>query len=84
MADNLREILDIARREMTDIPPDVWPRLIRYLEQNFAGERVYVQSRRKGYLLEALASQDEQQTASQLAAQLGVSVRTVRRYKKIT
>lgn len=83
MADNLREILDIARREMTDIPPEVWPRLIRYLEQNFAGSRPYIAGRRKKYLLEAVAERDEQQSTSQLAKMLGVSKTTVWRLKQL-
>lgn len=83
MADNLREILDIARREMTDVPPEVWPRLIRYLEQNFAGARPYISGRRKKYMLEAVAERQEQQSTAQLAQMLGVSKTTVWRLKQL-
>lgn len=83
MADNLREILDIARREMPDVPHDVWARLETVVRLNFGTQRPYIAAMKKRYHLEALAQMDLQQTATSLAAQLGLRVDVVRRAKRL-
>lgn len=83
MADSLREILDIAKREMPDVPDAVWARFEGLVRFNFGASNLYIAARRKRAHLAVLADLGDQQDASTLAAKLGVSVRTVQRLKKL-
>ena len=83
MADSLREILDIARREMPDIPLEAWARMENIIRINFGTQRPYIAAQRKRAHLEALAALDEQKTAEQVASALGVSVRRVRQLRQL-
>jgi hypothetical protein len=56
--DSLREILEIARREMTDVPPEVWARLEGLIRLNFGAQRLYIASQKKTRHLDALSAAD--------------------------
>ncbi len=83
MADNLREILDIAKRAMPDISPEVWARIEGEIRLNFGGQRPYSAAQRKRRHFEVLAEVDAQQSVQRVATLMGVSVRTVQRLKKL-
>lgn len=83
MADNLREILEIAKRQMPEVPADVWARIEGLIRIDFGGQRPYIAAHRKRAHLEALAAADEQQSAAALAEKLGVSVRRVQQLKRL-
>lgn len=81
--DNLAEILDLARRNMPDVPASVWENFERLVRANFGTQRVYIASQKKRSYLEALAEADAGLDAAALAKQLGLSVRQLRRYKSL-
>lgn len=83
MADDLREIIDTAKREMPDVPADVWARFERVVRINFGATRPYVAAQRKRAHLEMLADIGDQQTAASLAEKLGLGVRRVQQLKKL-
>lgn len=84
MADNLREILDIARREMPDVPDEVWARFENLTRYNFGAQNLYIAARKKRSHLETMARIGEQADNQRLASLLGITVRTVQRLKKLT
>lgn len=82
MADDLREILDLAKRNMDDVPPEVWNRFEQLVRINFGAQRLYIASQKKGrHLAELEASAD--QDAERLATRLGLSLRRVQQLKKL-
>lgn len=82
MADDLREILDVAKREMPDVPPEVWSRFERLVRQNFGAQRAYIASQKKGQHLAALEASGEQ-NAERISKMLGVTVQYARHLKKL-
>lgn len=83
MADNLKEILDIARRECPEIPEAAWQRVDLAIRVAFGGQRPYIANQKKRMRLAQLAELSEQQDAARIAEVLGVSVRRVHQLKKI-
>lgn len=83
MADSLKEILDIARQALPDVPDAVWARIEGRIRLNFGGQRPYIASQKKRRHLEALAEADASADAARMAAQLGLSVRHLRRLKSL-
>jgi hypothetical protein len=79
---NLAEVLELARREMPDVPPDVWARLEGVIRLNFATARVYVHARPTVSHLERLAAADAQADTAALSQLLGVSARRVQQLRK--
>lgn len=82
VADDLREILDIAKREMDDVPPETWARLERIIRLNFGAHRAYIASQKKGRHLAALEAAGNQDV-DRVASMLGVSVRRVQQLKRL-
>lgn len=80
---NLTEVLELARREMPDVPPDVWARLEGVIRLNFATARVYVHARPTVSHLERLATADAQADTAALSKMLGVSARRVQQLQKL-
>lgn len=80
MADDLREILDVARRELPDVPDDVWQRFEQIVRGRFGATRAYIAARKKGRHLAAIEAAGEQD-ATRIAQMLGITVRQARRYK---
>ena len=83
MADNLREILDIAKRECPEIPEAALARIDLAIRIAFGGQRLYIANQKKRARLAMLAELNEQQDAARIAEVLGVSVRRVQQLKKI-
>lgn len=83
MADSLKEILDIARREAGEVPTEVWVRIEGLIRLNFGGQRPYIAAQKKRRHLEALAEGDAAAAAEQLASKLGLSVRQTYRLKRL-
>lgn len=82
MADDLRELLDIAKRDLPDVPDEVWKRFERVIRGNFGATRIYIASQKKGRNLALLESAGTDDTAK-IAELLGVSIRQARSYKKL-
>lgn len=82
MADDLREILDLAKRSMPDVPEEVWKRFEQLTRINFGAQRMYIASHKKGRHL-AIIEQAIDQDLESLSKKLGVTVRQVRNLKKI-
>ena len=81
--DRLREILELARREMPDVPTDVWERFETMTRINFGTERIYIAAHRKRAKLEALARADQNADTERLAEMLGVSPQWVRHLRRL-
>lgn len=81
--DNLQEVLEVLRREMPDIPMDVWARIERLASLRFPAQRIYIPARKKRHHLETLAAAAESVAATRVAELLGVSVRRVQQLKKL-
>ena len=79
---NLSALLEIARRELSDVPDDVWRRFERIARTNFGTHTLYVEAQTRQRRLEALSDADTAIDAAKLAQMLGVSVRHARRLKK--
>lgn len=82
MADDLREILDLAKSNMPDVPDEVWKRFERMVRINFGAQRLYIASQKKGRHL-AILEQSAEQDSARLSQMLGLSVRQTRRLKKL-
>lgn len=83
MADDLREILEQAKRDCPDIPPHAWSAIERSIRANFGATKPYIAAQRKRSHLEQLADMDATATADQIAQKLGVTVQYARRLKKL-
>jgi hypothetical protein len=82
--DSLHDLLEIARREMPDVPPEVWARFSALASLTFGASEIYVRANnRKRSRLEALADLDADISAAQLAEKLGVSVRHAKRLRRL-
>ncbi|MBA3034826.1 MAG: hypothetical protein KKF85_03445 [Gammaproteobacteria bacterium] len=82
--DNLRDLIDIARREISDVPPEVWDRFTLLAGLRFGASTLYVNAvSRKRARLELLAQLDADLDSQTLAAKLGVSVRHAQRLKRL-
>lgn len=81
--DNLADLIALARRELPDVPPEVWTRFSVLASLHFGASRIYVASQKKRRHLEALAAADETLDAEQLATLLGVSVRRAQQLKRL-
>jgi len=83
MADNLKDILAIARRQLPDVPDATWSKIEQAIRNDFGCQRPYIAAHKKRSHLEALAEADQKMAADQLAAKLGISPRRVRQLKKL-
>ena len=83
MADNLKEILDIARRECPEIPEAAWLRVDLAIRVAFGGQRPYIANQKKRMRLAQLAELSEQEDVARIAKVMGLSVRRVHQLKKI-
>lgn len=80
--DNLRDLIALARREMPEVPPEIWERFAVLASCHYGASRLYVPSQRKRLHLMAMTAQ-ESQDAHRLAELLGLSVRHVRRLQRL-
>ena len=84
MADNLKEILDIARRECPEIPEAAWLRVDLAIRVAFGGQRPYIANQKKRMRLAQLAELSEQEDVARIAKVMGLSVRRVHQLKKLS
>lgn len=82
MADDLREIIDLARRDMPEVPDEVWARFERLVRVNFGTQRPYIAAQKKGRHLAALEASGEND-ALKISQMLGVTVRYARKLKNL-
>jgi hypothetical protein len=83
MADNLREILAIAKRDLPDVPEEVWARIEGRIRLDFGGQRHYIAAHKKRRALTILAQVDANQDIASVARLLGVTISRVRQLKKL-
>lgn len=84
--DNLADVIELARREMPDVPPEVWQRFAILASLNFGASKIYIPSQRKRHHLtsiEAMAAENQAESAEAIARLLGISVRHARRLKRM-
>lgn len=82
MADDLRDIIDLAKRELPDMPPEMWSRFERIIRANFGASRVYIAAQKKGRHLAAMEAAGDVD-AARMSEVLGVTVRRVRQLRKL-
>lgn len=83
MSDNLSDIIALAKRELPDVPPEVWARFERLIRANYGAQRIYVQSHKKRARLEQIAAAGDQADATTISRMLGISVRRVQQLQKL-
>lgn len=83
MADDLRDILEQARRDCPEVPEHAWSNIERSIRSNFGATKAYIASRRKRTHLELLAEMAVDASAEQIAQKLGITVRYARQIKKL-
>lgn len=81
--DNLADLIDMVRREMPDVPDEVWQRFTVLASLKYGASRVYIPAQKKRRHLEAMAAADLNQDADKLATILGLSVRRVQQLKRL-
>lgn len=81
--DNLADLIDMVRREMPDVPDEVWQRFAVLASLKYGASRVYIPAQKKRRHLEAMAAAGLDQDAEKLAQILGLSVRHARRLKRL-
>jgi len=85
VADDLRDILDAARANLTDVPDDVWQRFESFVRGSYGTRRIYIHAlSRKQSRLQAIANAGADADAADLSRKLGITVRHVLRLKKLT
>lgn len=83
MADDLRDIIDQARRDCPEVPEHAWANIERSIRANFGASKPYIAAQRKRSHLETLAEMDANASAEQIAQKLGITVRYARQIKKL-
>lgn len=83
--ENLRDLIDLARREFGGaVPDDFWERFLGFASRHYGGTGLYVHAvNRKRARLELLAQLDADLDSQTLAAKLGVSVRRAQQLKRL-
>lgn len=80
---NLFAIIGMLRAEMPEVSDDTWERIKSGICKQAAGERVYVPAYKKSNHLATLETVGDDATPQALSKLLGVSVRHVRRLKRL-
>lgn len=83
MADDLKDILDQARRDCPDVPDHAWMKIENSIRQNYGGRPRYIAAKPKKTRLEQLAQLDADATAEQIAQKLGVTVQHARYLRRM-
>lgn len=82
--DNLRDLIELAKREMPGVPPEAWEKFLALAGNHYGGSKVYVNApNRKRAKLELLAQLDADLDAADLAKKLGISLRHAQRLKRL-
>lgn len=82
--DNLRDLIELAKRELPTIPPEEWEKFLALASRHFGTSTLYVNApNRKRAKLELLAQLDADLDSQTLAAKLGVSVRRAQQLKRL-
>lgn len=81
--DNLADLIEMVRREMPDVPDEVWQRFTLLASLKYGASRVYIPAQKKRRHLEAMAAADLNQDTERLATILGLSVRRVQQLKRL-
>lgn len=82
MADDLRNILDVARSIAPEVDPATWARVEAAIRREFGARRLYIASRKKMRQLQAIEESNERDS-KRIGEMLGVSVRQARRLKQL-
>lgn len=83
MADDLTDILDVAKATLPGLPDEEWTRLELAIRQSHGATRVYIARRSKGQHLQALESAADDIDAERMAKLLGISPRRVRQLREL-
>lgn len=85
-ADVLSQLIQQVRRQLPEVPAEVWRQLEVSIRSEYGGDRHWIGRHGKATMLSRLeaASQADGETSSeQLAKQLGCSVRYIQKLKRL-
>ena len=83
MADDLREILEQARRDCPEVPDHVWSKVERMIRMHYGASRIYIASLPKKTKLDQLAELDGQLTSEEISKRMGINVRYVQKLQSL-
>jgi hypothetical protein len=83
MADELPDLIRIARETAPDVPSETWDRVESAIRGQFKAQSIYIASRRKRNLIDDVETAGKDTDAVKLAGMLGVSVRRIQQIKKL-
>lgn len=83
MADDLRDILDLARRACPEVPEHAWSKIERTIRINYGASRAYIAAQPKKTKLDQLAELDNGLTSDEIAKRMGINVRYVQKLQSM-
>jgi hypothetical protein len=83
MADELPDLIRIARETAPDVPPETWDRVESAIRCKFKAQSIYIASRRKRNVVQAIESAGKDADVHKLANILGLSVRRIQQIKQM-
>lgn len=72
MADDLRDILELARRACPEVPDHAWSKIERTIRINYGASRAYIAAQPKKSKLEKFAELDGHYTTQEIANLMGI------------
>lgn len=83
MADELPDLIATARLAAPDVPQEVWDRVENAVRRKFKAQSIYIASRRKRNVVQAIESAGKDADVQALANMLGLSVRRVQQIRQL-
>lgn len=83
MADDLRDILEQARRACPEVPEHAWSKIERMIRIHYGASRIYIAAQPKKTKLDQLAELDNGLTSDEIAKRMGINVRYVQKLQSM-
>lgn len=83
MADDLRDIIEQARRACPEVPDHAWSKIERMIRINYGASRIYIAARPKKAKLDQLAELDGQLTSEEISKRMGINIRYVQKLQSL-
>lgn len=83
MSDELPDLIATARLAAPEVPQEVWDRVESAVRCKFKAQSIYIASRRKRNVVQAIESAGKDADVQALANMLGLSVRRVQQIRQL-
>lgn len=83
MADELPDLIATARLAAPDVPQEVWDRVENAVRCKFKAQSIYIASRRKRNVVQAVEAAGKDADIHALADKLGLSVRRIQQIRQM-